>query len=238
MSINRSLSRNVSFYDATHPDVALGGLAQNGSITEANFRNILGTLLVVDGSPLRARERISRVYDIYCDSSIRVSNEPWTPRLISHEIPSEEQSFRNDISNRDRKCADNWVTFEAVHIFPPEHQNLWIRQDYGRCITDMDDATQASKIDSIQNGFLLRSTLRQMFDGNFISINPDDGYKVIVFDIDLFGCDVLANVRGAGEPIFEYDFPAGTDMIGEISPGPYAQERFELEKAVRLREVF
>ncbi|KAG0640478.1 hypothetical protein HOY80DRAFT_1041749 [Tuber brumale] len=106
-----------------------------------------------------------------------------------------------------------------------------------------------------------------MFDAYFITVNPDDGYKVVVFDIDLFGCDgkildpvcrnpadphcvsdqllrwhfhqsVLANVRGTGEPIFEHDFPPGTDMVGEILAGPYARERFELEIVARLREVF
>ncbi|KAG0640477.1 hypothetical protein HOY80DRAFT_1135946 [Tuber brumale] len=144
--VNRSLPRNVSFYDAAHPDVALGGLVQNGSITEANFLDILGILLVVKGSPLRVQGRISShvvsrtdvplemgVYDIYCDSSIQVSNEPWIPRLISHEIASGEHSFRNNIRNRDRKCvisgisnpeismqANNWTTFEAAYIFPPE----------------------------------------------------------------------------------------------------------------------
>ncbi|KAK9372161.1 uncharacterized protein V1513DRAFT_453139 [Lipomyces chichibuensis] len=34
---------------------------------------------------------------------------------------------------------------------------------------------------------------------------------------------VLANMRGAGEPSFEMDFPPGTDMIGEILGGPFAQ---------------
>jgi len=86
-----------------------------------------------------------------------------------------------------------------------------------------------------------------------------------VFDVDLWGVDgrildpvcrgptdphrvsdqllrwhfrqsVLANMRGAGEPIFEHDFPPGTDMI-EIREGPLAQERFELELSSRLREV-
>ena len=45
---------------------------------------------------------------------------------------------------------------------------------------------------------------------------------------------VLANMRGAGEPVFEHDFPPGTDMVKEISSGPYAKERFELEVAARL----
>lgn len=44
-------------------------------------------------------------------------------------------------------------------------------------------------------------------------------------------------MRGAGEPIFEHDFPPGTDIMGEMREGPYVQERFELELAARLREV-
>lgn len=44
-------------------------------------------------------------------------------------------------------------------------------------------------------------------------------------------------VRGAREPVFEYDFPPGMDMMTEIREGPLAQERLELELACRLREV-
>lgn len=43
---------------------------------------------------------------------------------------------------------------------------------------------------------------------------------------------VLANMRGAGEPVFEHEF--GADMLAEIREGPKAQERFELEIATRL----
>ena len=52
MSTDRSHPRTVSFYDSTCPDVALGGFVQNGSITEANFLDILAILLVVEGSPI------------------------------------------------------------------------------------------------------------------------------------------------------------------------------------------
>lgn len=53
-----------------------------------------------------------------------------------------------------------------------------------------------------------------------------------------FRQSVLANMRGAGEPVFEHDFPPGTDMMRDIREGPLAQERFELELSSRLREVF
>ena len=52
-----------------------------------------------------------------------------------------------------------------------------------------------------------------------------------------FRQSVLMNMKGAGEPIFEHDFPPGTDMMTEIREGPYAEERLEMEFASRLREV-
>jgi len=45
---------------------------------------------------------------------------------------------------------------------------------------------------------------------------------------------VLTNMRGAGEPSFEIDFPPGSDMLGEIRGGPKAAERMEFEIFSRL----
>ena len=90
-----------------------------------------------------------------------------------------------------------------------------------------------------------------------------DGYKVVVFGGDDDGLNgqildlvcripgdphrisdpilrwhyhqcILGNMRGGGEPIFEVDFPPGTDMMKAIREGPYSKERFELELAARL----
>ena len=49
---DRSLPRSVTFYDATKPGETLGGFVQNGSITEANFLDILGILLVIEEGPI------------------------------------------------------------------------------------------------------------------------------------------------------------------------------------------
>ncbi|KAG0634852.1 hypothetical protein HOY80DRAFT_1012256 [Tuber brumale] len=258
MSLSRSLPRNVLFYDARNPGEAVGGLVQNGSITEANFLDILGILLVVDGHSVLVVERISLhivsgmdtplqagAYGIYCD-----------------------ERFRHEIRNRDRKCvlsgvtnteilieANNWVAFQAAHIFPVEHESLWIRFNYGRWITDTDD-TRSSKINSCQNWFLLDATMHLKFDQYLVSVNPDDNYKIVVFDPDIRGLDgrildpvcrnpadpyrvsdqllrwhfrqsVLANMRGAGERIFTHDSPPDIDMAG----GP------EMHVAARLGEV-
>lgn len=48
---------------------------------------------------------------------------------------------------------------------------------------------------------------------------------------------VLANMRRAGEPLFECDFPPGSDMIGEIMGGPMAGERMQFELFSRLAVV-
>jgi hypothetical protein len=42
-------------------------------------------------------------------------------------------------------------------------------------------------------------------------------------------------MKGAGEPIWEDDFPPGTDMMKEIVQGPKAAERMELELYSRLQ---
>jgi hypothetical protein len=47
---------------------------------------------------------------------------------------------------------------------------------------------------------------------------------------------VFANMRGAGEPLFETDFPPGEDMMATLRAEPYGKERFEMELAWRLKD--
>jgi hypothetical protein len=44
-------------------------------------------------------------------------------------------------------------------------------------------------------------------------------------------------MKGAGEPIFEHDFPPGTDMVKEILEGPDPAQRMELELFSRLQRT-
>ncbi|KAF8429546.1 hypothetical protein EV426DRAFT_125620 [Tirmania nivea] len=53
----------------------------------------------------------------------------------------------------------------------------------------MDDTNRSSKINSLQNGMLLREDIHTLFDQYLISVNPDDNYKVTVFDDDNLGLD-------------------------------------------------
>ena len=45
---------------------------------------------------------------------------------------------------------------------------------------------------------------------------------------------VLTNMKGAGEPTFEHDFPPGSDIMEDIRNGPRAAERMQFEIFGRL----
>ncbi len=45
---------------------------------------------------------------------------------------------------------------------------------------------------------------------------------------------VLFNMRGEGQPVFEHDFPPGSDIMGEIMSGPMPGERMEVELFARV----
>jgi hypothetical protein len=181
--------------------------------------------------------------------------------------------FRDAVRDRDRRCVITgrpalsaqygiWRGFEAAHIFPLAYEGHWMERNYGGWIT-IEPSTGGS-INSVQNGMLLASDIHQLFDGYDVSINPDDNYKIVCFQLDSHGIAgrhidqqflddprrpvdqllrwhfrqaVLANMRGAGEPVFEFDFPPGSDMMGEIMEGPKAAERMEFELFSRLAGV-
>jgi len=210
-------------------------------------------------------------------ATIQVSDEPWIPRVISHDITGRDDRFCHEVRNHDRRCvisglinpqghiqAGIWCEFRAAHIFPLGHESLWTRRDYYQLIKDMDDTLGTEQIKSCHNGFLLDPGIRTKFDLYLISVNPDDNYKIVTFDLDIRGLDgrtldpvcrnpddphrvsdqllrwhfrqsILANVRAAGEPIFEHGFPQRHDIAGEILASPYGQERFNLEITTRLR---
>lgn len=49
-----------------------------------------------------------------------------------------------------------------------------------------------------------------------------------------FRQSVLANMRGAGEPIFEHDFPSRSDMMATLRDERYGKKRFEMALESKL----
>ncbi|KZF23834.1 hypothetical protein L228DRAFT_282514 [Xylona heveae TC161] len=286
MPSNRAPIRNVHFYNASTGEV-LGGVYQQGSLTQATIIWILkNVLLIVEHDwHMKNRESGSTIeptsspltagdYDIYCSGDIKLTNEPWYARINSFSASGREDSFRDGIRLRDRSCVisgdKNYVYdygwfygFQAAHIFPLASESLWVQFNYQRWITNIPDTDTSSRINSVQNGFLIRQDLHTLFDQYLLSVNPDDGYKIITFFPNPFRVDgrileyscrnpddpnhvsdellrwhfrqsVLANMREAGEPLFETDFPPGTDQMATMRTEPYGKERLEMELAVRL----
>ncbi|KAJ8097026.1 hypothetical protein POJ06DRAFT_262312 [Lipomyces tetrasporus] len=162
----------------------------------------------------------------------------------------------------DEADSDEWSGFHAAHIFPLSSEDYFIQRGFSRWITNR-TGERDTGINSCQNGLLMQSNVHEKFDGLFFSINPDDGYKIVCFHKDIlriggktldpvcrdpsdnrrasdellswhFRQAALANMRGAGEPTFETDFPPGTDIMGEILNGPMAAKRMEAELLSRL----
>ncbi|KAJ5151579.1 hypothetical protein N7492_009874 [Penicillium capsulatum] len=264
MRRSRSAGRNVNFFDGV-TSAHLGGVRQNGSITNANFFHMLmDVLLVVDGmisirlrgtgQPMPISDRLAEGdYNIFCPrGNIQLTKEISVQRIISHTQSTGENCFRNLVRARDGKSA---------HVFPLHHQALWDQCDFNHVMNH----SAPRPINSVQNGILVAAHMHQLFDGFLVSVNPDDGYKITDFghnnwDVDgqvldivyrdpnnpnrvpdelfrwHFRQSVLANMKGAGEPIFEHDFPPGTDMVKEILEGPLPARRMELELFARLEE--
>ncbi|KAF1812074.1 hypothetical protein P152DRAFT_466867 [Eremomyces bilateralis CBS 781.70] len=280
--LDRSVGRDVHIHDANNTNVALGGLVLTPGVTNANlylmveilviFTNTFslqyegGTKVEKDDGPLQPGK-----YFIVSAGSFNVTDEAFLVRTISHATGTRVASFCESVRSRDRKCVisglniitlggiDIWDGFEASHIFPLAYESHWINNDYGRWVSI--EPPRGGTINSVQNGILLDSVMHQLFDNYFISINPDDNYKVMAFRPNARGIGshhldpgyfarpdapldsvlrwhfrqaVLANMRGAGEPIFEHDFPPGSDIVGDILHGPRAAARMESELFGRL----
>jgi hypothetical protein len=113
-----------------------------------------------------------------------VNNEPWVARLITHSVSGRDNQFRDGVRARDRKCVisgrpnnlihvNMWPAFQAAHVFPLGSENIWSEFNYGRWITNMDDAVDVSKINSTRNGLLMDASLHNLFNQYLFSVNPD-----------------------------------------------------------------
>jgi len=98
-----------------------------------------------------------------------VTGEPFVHRIISHNVSGLDDGFREGIRARDGRCVISgvvntmasyeWFGFDAAHIYPVAKDTLWIRGNY--------------RINSAQSGFLLQSTVHQLFSQCRISVDPD-----------------------------------------------------------------
>ncbi|KAG0634689.1 hypothetical protein HOY80DRAFT_911835 [Tuber brumale] len=285
---DRSGWRDTFIYSSRDRTTVIGGLWTAKGITNANLYSMVEIVCIFsetfvlhddneqliesDGQQLQPGK-----YYIVTHGSIGVTDE--VPLTRTSTLPSGTRvtSFRDAVRERDRGCvitgrAANvatygyWWGFDATHIFPLAHEAYWNDHNYGCWITVPPTHESNGSINSVQNGILLRSDIRVLFDCYALAINPDDNYKIVCFTpADLgyritgqcpnqtfldnsqrpvdellrwhFRQAVLVNVKRGGEPGFETDFPPGSDIMGEIMSGPKASERMEFELFSRFNAM-
>lgn len=57
----------------------------------------------------------------------------------------------------------------------------WANRGFADLITDTYESIGPGKIDSIQNGILLRTDFHEAFDAFLFAVNPDENYTIIDF---------------------------------------------------------
>ncbi|KAI9773442.1 MAG: hypothetical protein M1840_007658 [Geoglossum simile] len=207
---------------------------------------------------------------------IPITEERAIPRSVSYNLSNPDPrlaSFRQRVRERDNCCVVTGVrvppgdydSFEAAHIFPVAHLDLWRSGQWSQRIEDDFHDVGDSKIHSVQNGILLAQHAHTYFDKYKIAINPDDNYKVTCFVDDCWGFDgrymvrsgypqhyqplrsllkyhfrmaVLCNMKARGpEYDWDEDIPPGMDPVAEISNSEEGKLRFELVMAERLNPL-
>ncbi|KAK9489757.1 HNH endonuclease-domain-containing protein [Lipomyces doorenjongii] len=156
-----------------------------------------------------------------------------------------------------------WTIYDAAHIFSVALESFFHNYNFGELVV-LDE--RDGSVSSPQNGLLLQKNVHALFDQYEISINPNDDYRIVCFFDDILGLAgrqldpicrdinhphhvndnilfwhfqqaVLANMRGAGEPIFDEDIPPGSDTMDAILSSPAPAERMEFELSGRLGDV-
>jgi len=207
---------------------------------------------------------------------IPITEERAIPRSVSYNLSNPDPriaAFRQRVRERDGCCVvtgtrvppGHYEAFEAAHIFPVAHLDLWRSGQWGQRIEDDFPDVGDSKIHSVQNGILLLQHAHTYFDKYNIAINPDDNFKITSFVEDYLGFDgrymvlsnslqryqplrsllkyhfrmaVLCNMKARGpEYDWDEDIPPGMDPVAEISNSEEGKLRFELVMAERLNPL-
>ncbi|RDW90558.1 uncharacterized protein DSM5745_02333 [Aspergillus mulundensis] len=198
------------------------------------------------------------------------TNQPPTSRLRGNQ-----RHFRRAVLARDGRCAITGAEgpperpnrgLVAAHIYPVARQNEWARNNLQQAwLTDTSPAQSISPngLFSAQNGLLLSSGyLHESFDSFDVGIDPDDNYRVVVFNTDRMNLGgrslnartrqgnvnhrvsdhclrwhfqqcILTHMRGAGEPIWDL-FDDDYEDTNAIMEHEDAAELMEAQLATRL----
>ncbi|KAG0138525.1 hypothetical protein HOY82DRAFT_631065 [Tuber indicum] len=257
---DRSAWRNTYIYSSNDRTTVIGGLWTATAMTNANHYSMLEIFYIFtntfvlhdeseqfverDGQQLQLGK-----YYIVTNGSFAVTDEVPLTRTTSFSLGTRVDALRDAVRDRDQACIiigmratlasyGYWFGFEATHIFPLAHEAHWNDCDYGSWIT-IPPTHKSSLPDNYKVVWFTPDCLSYPnssppLDRTFLD-NPlrpvDDALRWH------FRQAVLVNMKGAGEPCFETDFPPGSDMMGEIMSGPKAAKRMEFELFSRFNAI-
>ncbi|KAI9375934.1 HNH endonuclease-domain-containing protein [Aspergillus egyptiacus] len=196
------------------------------------------------------------------------THQPPTSRLRSNQ-----RHFRDAVFARDSRCVITGAQgprhhptrgLISAHIFPVSRRSQRVDQGFEAWITDQTPAELIgpNRLFSAQNGLMLSADIHAWFDAFDLGINPDRGYRTVVFAEDTrnFGgivlssstraCDpnvrvsdnclrwhyhqcILTHMRGAGEPPWDL-YDDEYDDMNAMMEQEEAAELLELEFGNRL----
>ncbi|KAK6511443.1 hypothetical protein TWF481_000359 [Arthrobotrys musiformis] len=240
------------FYDFIEilviPDISVEEAESLPGRLEVRRRGEQSVLANSDNFPLSPGD-----YIISSSVPLYVTNELFLDHVMSSSTTPRAQAFRESVRARDRECvidqrsssdSEDYAGLEVAHIWPLSQGSEWLRQGYGRFITDSDGVPDEGKMNSPQNGILLSGHIHTWFDAHRVAVNPRKGYKVYVFGSDRYELSgkrmkvsarengdrgvrdallmwhfrqcVLKNMRGSGEPSWDYGPNEGGDVVGRL----------------------
>ncbi|KAJ5191755.1 uncharacterized protein N7498_010740 [Penicillium cinerascens] len=275
---------SMIFIIPNHRRWALFPLRQNGSTSRHMLRGD-------SPNPVHPGNYIVLDYQYQGPITVQLTSE-CAPRRVTTQDQSDrsqgrserellQSRLRSSVCARDTVCAitNNGPAYpdpnkpyeglEACHIFPTSQLAEWNRNNYRRYITDTSPANQIgqSGLYSPQNALLLSPEEHRAFDQFKLGVDPDDGYKIIVFGPDpkktggkrlrrsarcgtnpndRVSADLLRwhlrmcvyrNMKANAEPRSLWKEDLGSDDIGQILEQPDAAERMEVELFTRLGEL-
>ncbi|KAJ8100511.1 hypothetical protein POJ06DRAFT_295476 [Lipomyces tetrasporus] len=267
MAGSRAIGRDVHFYLFSEPDNSLGGMILNPSVTEKGFLSMLNILIVhydalkpghYDIRPYSRKDAISITDEPWI---ARILSKTVTGRDDFFRARVRERDGKCVITGVVNAGAyrNDWVGFETARIFPLSSEEYWVQSGYSTWITKREGEQRATLQSHIHQKFDSFSFSINPDDGYKITCFDEDSFRIDGKILDPicressgeagardnllrwhFRQAVLANnnMRGAGEAVFEMDFPPGTDMMGDILGGPEAGKRMEAELFSRLNGQF
>lgn len=195
MDLFLSKNRNVWIVFSTDISTVQGGIYAADNLTQAQFLEILKVAFTANGgfhtyqyrrvTPLSATDEplphgfYMLVPVIPGEEVTRRSRSRYYPRVPSFSKNPKDIQFRDEVRQRDGRCvitgvesskdeSGHWDGLAAAHIVPLPLGQVLKKMGF-------DD------VNSPQNGLLLSSHTRRLWDSYSLAVNPSDGYRVQSF---------------------------------------------------------